>query len=159
MSVKVSVKKQTFYDDYIEYDSLPDDLVAVDDTTHLEMVRAMNEEGKRIIKTEEGVTLSSAPPSRFHKWDDEQKGWVLTEDSEKNLSQEVSQKNKQTVTEKIDEAVTYINRKQWSGKASLGRLDEIEQALYGEWLDYIDALNEVDTDSDSEMVLPEPPEQ
>lgn len=47
----------------------------------------------------------------------------------------------------IDHANEYINSKQWPGKAAIGRLKGDELAQYNLWLDYLDALDAVDTSS------------
>ncbi|EMT0879976.1 tail fiber assembly protein [Enterobacter hormaechei] len=48
---------------------------------------------------------------------------------------------------RIEQANYYINSKQWPGKAILGRLKGIELEQYNLWLDYLDALEAVDTSS------------
>lgn len=45
----------------------------------------------------------------------------------------------------ITQANEYMNGKQWPGKAAIGRLKSDELAQYGAWLDYIDALEAIDT--------------
>lgn len=45
----------------------------------------------------------------------------------------------------INEANDFINTKQWPGKAAIGRLKADELAQYNLWLDYLDALEAVDT--------------
>ncbi|MGT3892490.1 tail fiber assembly protein, partial [Escherichia coli] len=49
------------------------------------------------------------------------------------------------------------NSKQWPGKAAIGRLkgDELEQ--YNSWLDYLDALELVDTSGAPDIEWPTPP--
>ncbi|MBU2675015.1 tail fiber assembly protein [Hafnia paralvei] len=47
----------------------------------------------------------------------------------------------------IDQANVYMNSKQWPGKAAMGRLSDAEKAQYNAWLDYLDALEAVDTSS------------
>lgn len=60
---------------------------------------------------------------------------------------------------RIDQANDYMNSKQWPGKAAIGRLkgDELEQ--YGTWLDYLDALEAVDTSSAPDIDWPILPSQ
>ncbi|MFP2753350.1 tail fiber assembly protein, partial [Escherichia coli] len=57
----------------------------------------------------------------------------------------------------IDNANEYMNSKQWPGKAAIGRLkgDELEQ--YNLWLDYLDALELVDTSGAPDIEWPTPP--
>lgn len=55
----------------------------------------------------------------------------------------------------INEATEYINSKQWPGKAAIGRLKGDELAQYNLWLDYLDALEAVDTSSSLDINWPE----
>lgn len=57
----------------------------------------------------------------------------------------------------INEATEYINSKQWPGKAAIGRLKGDELARYNLWLDYLDALDVVDTSSAPDITWPEKP--
>ncbi|ENA0074086.1 TPA: tail fiber assembly protein [Citrobacter freundii] len=57
----------------------------------------------------------------------------------------------------INEATEYINSKQWPGKAAIGRLKGDELAQYILWLDYLDALEAVDTSSVPDIKWPTPP--
>ncbi|EPZ2387864.1 tail fiber assembly protein, partial [Escherichia coli] len=47
----------------------------------------------------------------------------------------------------INQANDYMNSRQWVGKAAIGRLKGEELAQYNLWLDYLDALELVDTSS------------
>lgn len=58
----------------------------------------------------------------------------------------------------IDEANAYMNSKQWPGKAAIGRLKGGELAQYNLWLDYLDALEAVDTSSAPDIKWPDAPE-
>ncbi|WP_087878750.1 tail fiber assembly protein [Citrobacter freundii] len=55
----------------------------------------------------------------------------------------------------INEANEYINSKQWPGKAAIGRLKDDELAQYNLWLDYLDALDVVDTSNPTDIAWPE----
>nr|WP_163199244.1 tail fiber assembly protein [Citrobacter freundii] len=57
----------------------------------------------------------------------------------------------------INEATEYINSKQWPGKAAIGRLKGDELAQYNLWLNYLDALDVVDTSSAPDIIWPEKP--
>ncbi|EIH1837966.1 tail fiber assembly protein [Escherichia coli] len=57
----------------------------------------------------------------------------------------------------IDEANEHINSKQWPGKAAIGRLKGDALTQYGLWLDYLDALEAVDTSSVPDIEWPTPP--
>lgn len=58
----------------------------------------------------------------------------------------------------IDEANVYINKRQWPGKAAIGRLKADELERYNLWLDYLDALEVVDTSSAPNINWPDPPD-
>ncbi|EFH6048585.1 tail fiber assembly protein [Escherichia coli] len=58
----------------------------------------------------------------------------------------------------ISDANRYISSKQWPGKAAIGRLKDDELAQYNLWLDYLDALEMVDTSSAPDIEWPTPPE-
>ena len=57
----------------------------------------------------------------------------------------------------INQANEYMNSKQWPGKAAIGRLKGEELAQYNLWLDYLDALELVDTSSAPDIEWPTPP--
>ena len=57
----------------------------------------------------------------------------------------------------IQAANYFINDKQWPGKAAIGRLKGDELAQYNLWLDYLDALETVDTSSAPDIEWPTPP--
>lgn len=57
----------------------------------------------------------------------------------------------------IDQANAFMNSKQWPGKAAIGRLKGDELAQYNLCLDYLDALEAVDTNSAPDITWPEPP--
>ncbi|EKO8777462.1 tail fiber assembly protein [Salmonella enterica] len=58
---------------------------------------------------------------------------------------------------RIDLANDYMNSKQWPGKAAIGRLKGDDLAKYNLWLDYLDALEAVDTTSAPDIKWPTPP--
>ncbi|MBQ0244370.1 tail fiber assembly protein [Citrobacter freundii] len=58
---------------------------------------------------------------------------------------------------RIDAANEFMNSKQWPGKAAIGRLKDDELAQYNLWLDYIDALEAIDTSSAPDINWPTPP--
>lgn len=66
----------------------------------------------------------------------------------------------QTETEKqncINKANDYMNRKQWPGKAAIGRLTASDLTQYNQWLDYLDALEAVNTSSAPDINWPVSP--
>lgn len=58
---------------------------------------------------------------------------------------------------RIAAANGYINSKQWPGKAAIGRLKGDELSQYNLWLDYLDALEVVDTSTAPDIIWPEKP--
>ncbi|GAB0818462.1 tail fiber assembly protein [Escherichia coli] len=58
---------------------------------------------------------------------------------------------------RIDTANEHMNNRQWPGKAAIGRLKGEELAQYNLWLDYLDALEQVDTSSAPDIEWPTPP--
>ncbi|ELO0856306.1 TPA: tail fiber assembly protein [Citrobacter amalonaticus] len=57
---------------------------------------------------------------------------------------------------RINEMNEYINSRQWPGKAAIGRLTGDELAQYNLWLDYLDALEMIDTSSAPDINWPVP---
>ncbi|EFU8247004.1 tail fiber assembly protein, partial [Escherichia coli] len=66
----------------------------------------------------------------------------------------IAESNKQRL---VNQANEYMNSKQWPGKAAIGRLKGEELAQYNLWLDYLDALELVDTSSAPDIEWPTPP--
>ncbi|HDV3818606.1 TPA: tail fiber assembly protein [Escherichia coli] len=60
--------------------------------------------------------------------------------------------------QRIEQANEFMNGKQWPGKAAIGRLKGEELANYNLWLDYLDALEAVDTSKSPNITWPVPPE-
>jgi hypothetical protein len=58
---------------------------------------------------------------------------------------------------RIDAANDYMNYRQWPGKAAMGRLKDTEKAQYNAWLDYLDALEAVDTSVSPDITWPDHP--
>ena len=58
----------------------------------------------------------------------------------------------------IDQANGYIDSKQWPSKLALGRLSDADKALFNQWLDYLDALEAVDTSEAPDITWPTTPE-
>lgn len=60
--------------------------------------------------------------------------------------------------ELITQANEFISCKQWPGKAAIGRLNGDELVQYNLWLDYLDALEAVDTSKAPDIIWPDKPE-
>lgn len=55
---------------------------------------------------------------------------------------------------RIGVANDFMNSRQWPGKAAIGRLKGDDLTQYNLWLDYLDALEAVDTSSAPNIVWP-----
>lgn len=74
--------------------------------------------------------------------DDGKPCWIDLPPLKKEEEIVIAESNKNSL---IDEANYLINSRQWPGKAALGRLTDDEKNHYILWLDYLDAVNAVDT--------------
>ena len=149
MTIKFSVKTQAFYDD--NTDAIPDDAAVVTHEQHISLIAGMNDGGRRVyIGTDGELTLSDSKPSQWHTWDSETNEWVISTDAQIKLADD----EKSRLTQGAND---YINSKQWPGKAAMGRLKDTEKALYNLWLDYLDALEAVDTSKAPDITWPTPP--
>lgn len=122
---------------YIFTKSWPKDGVDVGDSVFSEFA-GEPPEGKIRVAGDDGYPIWTDKPAPSY---DE---LVATADAEK--------------LDRIDQANEYMNSKQWPGKASMGRLKDSEKAQYNAWLDYLDALEFVDTSSAPEIEWPTLPE-
>lgn len=110
------------------------------------------------IKVDESVftEFSATPPVGKIRGtgDDGMPAWVdiPAPTQDKLISEAVREKQR-----RIDAANEFMNSKQWPGKASIGRLKGDELAQYNLWLDYLDALEAVDTSSAPDVNWPVPP--
>ena len=51
----------------------------------------------------------------------------------------------------------YLRRGQGPSKLALGRLSDEEKLIFSEWLDYLDAVNAVNTSTAPDIEWPTPP--
>ena len=123
-------------DDYINVNSWPDDAVEVDEQVYIEF-SGLPPKGKIRIAGENGFPAWSEIPPPTH---------------EEQIA--AAELKKQQL---INQSNEYMNTKQWPGKAAIGRLKGEELAQYNLWLDYLDALELVDTSSAPEIEWPTPP--
>lgn len=121
---------------YRSYDSLPDDIAPVSDEIFL--------------------TYSGTPPEGKARGanDDGQPEWVDIPPMAPEEAILLATAQKQNL---IDNANEYMNSKQWPGKAAIGRLKGDELAQYNLWLNYLDALELVDTSGAPDNEWPTPP--
>ena len=149
MTIKFSVNKQAFYDE--NTDVIPDDAVVITHEQHVSLINGMNDGERRVyIGTDGELTLSDSKPSQWHTWDSETNEWVISADAQIKLAD--NEKSRL-----IQQANDYINSKQWPGKAAMGRLKDAEKVQYNAWLDYLDALEAVDTSTAPDIAWPTPP--
>lgn len=149
MTIKFSVNKQAFYDE--NTDVIPDDAVVITHEQHISLIAGMNDGGRRVyIGTDGELTLSDSKPSQWHTWSSDINEWVISADAQIKLAD--NEKSRL-----IQDANDYINSKQWPGKAAMGRLKDTEKAQYNAWLDYLDALEAVDTSKAPDITWPEIP--
>ena len=123
-------------DDYINVNSWPDDAVEVDEQVYIEF-SGLPPKGKIRIAGENGFPAWSEIPPPTH---------------EEQIA--AAELKKQQL---INQSNEYMNTKQWPGKAAIGRLKGEELAQYNLWLDYLDALELVDTSSAPDIEWPTPP--
>ncbi|EOZ4422661.1 tail fiber assembly protein [Escherichia coli] len=100
----------------------------------------------------DGYTLIT-PSSPYDKWDGTK--WVTDTVAEHTADVAAAEAEKQ---DRIDQANEFMNSKQWPGKAAMGRLNDPEKAKYNAWLDYLDALEGVDTSTAPQINWPSSPE-
>ena len=61
--------------------------------------------------------------------------------------------------QRIGAANAYINSKQWPSKLALGRLSDTDKAQFNAWLDYLDALEAVNTSTAPDIIWPIAPDK
>ncbi|WP_227673972.1 tail fiber assembly protein [Klebsiella sp. WP8-S18-ESBL-06] len=97
--------------------------------------------------------FTELPPSTpYDVWNGSE--WVTNTDAQHAADVAAAAAEKQA---RIDQANSYINNKQWPGKAAMGRLKELEKEQYNLWLDYLDALEAVDISSAPAICWPVKP--
>ncbi|SQB45633.1 tail fiber assembly protein [Citrobacter koseri] len=103
------------------------------------------------------IQYTSTPPDGKERGvrDDGMPCWVdLPAPTKEDLIAAAESKQQQL----INEANAYINNRQWPGKAAIGRLKGEELSQYNLWLDYLDALEGVNTSSAPDIDWPTLPE-
>lgn len=136
-----SAKNNAFYyfgwkDDYDAAGTWPDDAIEVADDIH-EKYSADPPKGKILIAGADGMPAWGETPPLTH---------------DENVAQaEVERKNR------IGVANDFMNSRQWPGKAAIGRLRGDDLTQYNLWLDYLDALEAVDTSSAPNIGWPTSP--
>ncbi|EKK3990359.1 tail fiber assembly protein [Cronobacter sakazakii] len=124
-------------DDYINANSWPDDALAVSDDVYNEFAINTPPDDKIRVAGKNGLSTWALIPPPSHE------ELIQQAETERQLL--------------LNQANEYMNSKQWPGKAAIGRLKGEELALYNLWLDYLDALELVDTSSAPDIEWPTPP--
>ncbi|MBN4802572.1 tail fiber assembly protein [Enterobacter asburiae] len=137
-----SKKTNAFYfadsiENYKSSGTWPADAIEIDDDTAEKYMHAQPEGKIRIGGSDGKPTWKDIPPPT-------QAELISAANAEKQS--------------RIDRANAYMNSKQWPGKAAVGRLKGEELAQYNLWLDYLDALDAVDTSSAPDIAWPTSPE-
>lgn len=155
--MRFSVNTQAFYANEIDYgDSLPSDAAEINDEQYQHYYEAVNN-GCRVYYSD-GVFVTSSPkPDDYHSWDDNNNEWIKTDEDIEREKIYILQTATAEKQRRISQANDYINGKQWPGKAAIGRLKGGELSQYNLWLDYLDALEAVDTSSAPDINWPVPP--
>lgn len=99
----------------------------------------------------DGFTLNE-PTTAFDLWNGDT--WVTDTASQHAHDIQTAEATREQL---IGQANDHMNNKQWPGKAALGRLKEAEKEQYNSWLDYLDALEAVDTSSAPQIEWPSSP--
>lgn len=131
-----------FYDaeleeEYKDANAWPEDGVFVSDEVFLTFSGSAPEGKERVCGEDNLPSWRDIPPPTYEEL-------VAEADADKQS--------------RIEQANDYINSKQWPGKAVMGRLKDAEKEQYNAWLDYLDALEAVDTTSAPDIEWPTPPE-
>ncbi|EJY6846210.1 tail fiber assembly protein [Escherichia coli] len=137
-TIYYSSANNAFYLDSLldRYELEPDSLIIVDSSV-FDKFTGQPPDGKQRAVGDDGLPCwADIPP--------------LTEEELKTLAE--SEKR-----QRIAEANAFINSQQWPSRLALKRLSETEEAVFASWLDYLDALNAVDTETAPDIEWPTPP--
>ncbi|HCR1927284.1 TPA: tail fiber assembly protein [Enterobacter roggenkampii] len=117
----------------------------------------MNDAGSKVYLLDGVPTLSDAPPDAWHEWDTAKNEWTISKDGQKAKYQAETAALEHDKDRRIQAANDHINNKQWPSKLSLGRLSNEERAQFNAWLDYLDALEAIDTSTAPDISWPTAP--
>ncbi|MDE9684776.1 tail fiber assembly protein [Citrobacter freundii] len=121
--------------EYLANGSLPSDVIEVSDSVRNEY-NFSPPEGKQLSSSQNMPVWIDIPPA-----------------TREELIAAAERKKQQRIIAAND----FMNSKQWQGKAAIGRLKGGELTQYNLWLDYLDALDGVDTSSAPDIEWPMPP--
>lgn len=97
-------------------------------------------------------TTTAAPVTRFDVWNGSE--WVTDSAAQQAAAVKEAEQTKSSLR---SYANGFINEQQWPSRLALGRLSEEEKAAFSAWLDYLDALESVETSSAPEVSWPAQP--
>lgn len=102
------------------------------------------------------ATYTGTPPAGKMRGSDENSYpvWVSTPPLTREQQIAVAENEKAS---RIAEANSFMNSKQWPGKAAIGRLTGEELSQYNLWLDYLDELEAIDTSAAPDITWPSQP--
>ncbi|MGK0706210.1 tail fiber assembly protein [Yokenella regensburgei] len=123
--------------DFQAANSWPDDVVGVSDDVYFEFT-GVKPAGKVRQADASGLPC-----------------WVDAPSKSKDECVSDAEAKKQVLIAQVNE---FISEKQWPGKAAIGRLKGDELTQYSLWLDYLDALEVVDTLKAPDITWPDKPE-
>lgn len=103
------------------------------------------------------IDISDISPAPGIGWSFDGTNFIAPPEPEKNEEELIAEAKFQKQAY-IEHANDYMNDRQWPGKAVLGRLTEAEKEQYNLWLDYLNALEAVDTSSAPDINWPKSPE-
>lgn len=135
MTMKWSPSIQGFFSE--NSSNIPGDAFDIEDILYYELMDGQSA-GKIIINSPDNYPMLVEYPAKTQ---------------EQNIAE--AEGVKKTL---LRQAVDYINSMQWSGKAAIGRLTGDGLLHYGNWLDYMDALEAIDTSNAPNITWPSPPE-
>ncbi|MBJ8714420.1 tail fiber assembly protein [Citrobacter koseri] len=142
MNYVYSPSLNLFYDaeleeEYKDANAWPEDGVFVSDEIFLTFSGSAPEGKERVCGEDNLPSWRDIPPPTYEEL-------VAEADADKQS--------------RIDQANDYMNSKQWPGKAALGRLKGDDLVQYNAWLDYLDALEAVDTSNAPDIEWPTSPD-
>ncbi|HBT4315728.1 TPA: tail fiber assembly protein [Klebsiella aerogenes] len=142
--MKFSITTQSFYAEGLQFGaSLPGDAIEIEQSAADELFQAIND-GSHVY-SESGVLKASAPrPDQYHTWDSSINSWVITDSSAVQQKQDEiasAEQRRQQLIDSAMQSVSIIQLKLQAGRT----LTDAEAKKLNTVLDYIDAVNEVDT--------------
>ncbi|WP_264384618.1 tail fiber assembly protein [Siccibacter colletis] len=142
-----------FYPENNDYPNLPKDVMIIPDELYLELLNGQaagkvitphaNKKGYPFLTAQPEPSSSIAP---------------VTRPADTAAQSDATEKEAEQMKSSLRSyANGFINERQWPSRLALGRLSEEEKAAFNSWLDYLDALESVDTSSAPEISWPAQP--